>query len=154
MGNVNKEIKKARGNYKNSKGALSSNLVYKTPFNQPGEGNSKWHPSLAHLFCGIMNTKKVFCKSFKCTGHGQFSGLYSAVITRRSMMGSFFPLQIHEPRNKAFVFLSLSLRKRVFSHDVTAAILVSQTTKRRPCWCPKPVLWELNSFLMQTLSLA
>ena len=30
---------------------------------------------------------------------------------------------------------------RVFSHEVTAAIL-----------CPKPVLWELNSFLMQTLS--
>ena len=25
--------------------------------------------------------------------------------------------------------------------------------KRRPCWCPKPILWELNSFLMQTLSL-
>ena len=22
--------------------------------------------------------------------------------------------------------------------------------KRWPCWCPKPVLWELNSFLMQT----
>ena len=103
MGNVNKEIKKARGNYKNSKGALSNNLVYKTPFNQPGEGKSKWHRSLAHLFCAIMKAKKVFCKSFKCTGHGQFSGLYSAVITRRSMMGSFFPLQIHEPRNKAFV---------------------------------------------------
>ena len=24
--------------------------------------------------------------------------------------------------------------------------------KRRPCWYPKPILWELNSFLMQTLS--
>ena len=24
--------------------------------------------------------------------------------------------------------------------------------KQRPCWCPKPVLWELNSFLIQTLS--
>ena len=21
-------------------------------------------------------------------------------------------------------------------------------TLRRPCWCPKPILWELNSFLM------
>ena len=41
---------------------------------------------------------------------------------------------------------------RVFSHDVTAAILVSKTIKRRPCWCPKPILWELNSFLMQTIS--
>ena len=28
----------------------------------------------------------------------------------------------------------------------------SKTMKRRPCWCPKPILWELNSFLMQTLS--
>ena len=26
------------------------------------------------------------------------------------------------------------------------------TMKRRPYWCPKPVLSELNSFLMQTLS--
>ena len=24
--------------------------------------------------------------------------------------------------------------------------------KRRPCWCPKPVIWELNCFLMPTLS--
>ena len=24
--------------------------------------------------------------------------------------------------------------------------------KQRPCWCSKPVLWELNSFQMQTLS--
>ena len=40
----------------------------------------------------------------------------------------------------------------MFSHDVTAAILVSQTMKWRPCWCPKPILWKLNSFLTQTLS--
>ena len=31
---------------------------------------------------------------------------------------------------------------RVFSHDVTAAILVSQTMKKRPCWCPKPILFS------------
>ena len=37
--------------------------------------------------------------------------------------------------------------------EVRRAMLVSQTMKRRPCWCPKPVLWELNSFLMQMLSL-
>ena len=39
----------------------------------------------------------------------------------------------------------------VFSHDVRAAILVSQK-KPGPYWCPEPILWELNSFLMQTLS--
>ena len=27
-----------------------------------------------------------------------------------------------------------------------------KTMKRQPCWCPKTILWELNSFLMQTLS--
>ena len=27
-----------------------------------------------------------------------------------------------------------------------------KTMKRRPCWFPKPILWELNSFLMQKLS--
>ena len=30
--------------------------------------------------------------------------------------------------------------------------LCPKTMKRRPCLCPKPILWELNSFLMQTLS--
>ena len=24
-------------------------------------------------------------------------------------------------------------------------------TSRRPCWCPKPILWEMNSFLMQMI---
>ena len=28
----------------------------------------------------------------------------------------------------------------------------SKTIKRRPCWCSKPILWELNSFLMLILS--
>ena len=27
-----------------------------------------------------------------------------------------------------------------------------KTMKRRPYWCPEPILWGLNSFLMQTLS--
>ena len=27
-----------------------------------------------------------------------------------------------------------------------------KTMKRQPCWCPKQILWELNFFLMQTLS--
>ena len=27
-----------------------------------------------------------------------------------------------------------------------------KTMKRQPCWCSKLILWELNSFLMQTLS--
>ena len=29
----------------------------------------------------------------------------------------------------------------------------SKTMKRRPCWCSKTILWELNSFLIQTPSL-
>ena len=60
MGNVNKEIKESAWQLQELKGALSNNLVYITPFNQPGEGNSKWRPSLTHLFCGIMNTKKRY----------------------------------------------------------------------------------------------
>ena len=27
-----------------------------------------------------------------------------------------------------------------------------KTINRRPCWCPEPILWELSSFLSQTLS--
>ena len=28
----------------------------------------------------------------------------------------------------------------------------SKTMKRWPCWFPKPTLWQLQSFLMETLS--
>ena len=41
---------------------------------------------------------------------------------------------------------------RVLSHDVTAAILVSQNYQTAAMLVSQPVLWELNSFLMQTLS--
>ena len=41
---------------------------------------------------------------------------------------------------------------RVFSHDVTAAILVCQNNETAAMLVSQPVLWELNSFLMQTLS--
>ena len=51
-----------------------------------------------------------------------------------------------------FCFAFYYVMYRVFSHDVTAAILVSQNNKQQPCWCPEPILWELNSFLRQTLS--
>ena len=40
---------------------------------------------------------------------------------------------------------------RVVSHDVEAVILVSQTTEtvaRAPCWCTKPILWEMKSLLV------
>ena len=42
-------------------------------------------------------------------------------------------------------FLNITpVRKLRIPHDVTSAILVSQTIKRRPYWCPKPVLWHVN----------
>ena len=31
--------------------------------------------------------------------------------------------------------------------------LCPQTIKRRPCWCPDPILRELNAIIMQTFSL-
>lgn len=43
---------------------------------------------------------------------------------------------------------------RVYSHDVRAAILVSRNNETKPCQCPIAILWELNPFLVQTLSLA
>ena len=40
-----------------------------------------------------------------------------------------------------------------FTHLVIAAIQwCFKIMKRRPCWFTKPILWEFNSFLMQTLS--
>ena len=43
---------------------------------------------------------------------------------------------------------------RTFPLDVTAAILMFQNieTERRACCCPKPIPWELQSFLMKTIS--
>ena len=41
---------------------------------------------------------------------------------------------------------------RAFSHDVTAAISMIQIMNRRPYWCAKQNLWNLNSFSMLTLS--
>ena len=56
--------------------------------------------------------------------------------------------------NRGFaVSVNLPSPYRVFSHDVTTAILVSHNNKTAAMLvCPKPVLWEMNSFLMQTLS--
>ena len=53
-----------------------------------------------------------------------------------------------------FILFHYTVLYRVFSHDVTAATLVSQNneTAAISCWCPKQILWELNSFLIQTLS--
>ena len=55
---------------------------------------------------------------------------------------------------KFYLWITKSSSNRVFSHDVTAAILVSQNneTAALTCWRPELILWELNSFLMQTLS--
>ena len=40
---------------------------------------------------------------------------------------------------------------RVFHMTSQRPYWCLKTMKRRPCWCPKRVLWELNSFLMQML---
>ena len=39
--------------------------------------------------------------------------------------------------------------RRLALHD---SIECFHMTSRRPYWCPKPILWELNSFLMQMLT--
>ena len=43
-----------------------------------------------------------------------------------------------------------SICKSVYTYN-TVTIECFHMTSRRPCWCPKPVPWELNCFLMQTL---
>ena len=47
----------------------------------------------------------------------------------------------------------LGVVQSLFSHDVTAAILVYKTMNRRPCLGTKKFLRELNSFHMLQLSL-
>ena len=53
-----------------------------------------------------------------------------------------------------FVLIEMSICLCIECFQMTSRRLYRcpKTMKRRPCWCPKPILWELNSFLMQTLS--
>ena len=48
-----------------------------------------------------------------------------------------------------FTFALFSYRARVFKWRHGGHILVFKTIKRRPCRCSKPILWELNSFLIK-----
>ena len=55
-------------------------------------------------------------------------------------------------------FLGREAKRETKSREVTRHVKIGRSTiecflmtSRRPCWCPKTILWELNSFLMQTL---
>ena len=45
------------------------------------------------------------------------------------------------------------LLHRVFSRDVTAAMLVTLNKEWQPCRCPQLILWEFNTIVMQMFSL-
>ena len=49
-------------------------------------------------------------------------------------------------------FLSLKVCIDCFHMTSRQPYWCSKTMKRRPCCCPKLILWELNSFIIQTLS--
>ena len=64
----------------------------------------------------------------------------------------FFPscLTIYDPLEQFGRKLYDEVRED--KHRPLYSIECFHMTSRRPCWCPKPVPWELNSFRMQTLS--
>ena len=49
-------------------------------------------------------------------------------------------------------YWSKVLKSKILQEQLRFLIECFHMTSRRPCWCPKPVLWELSSFLMQTFS--
>ena len=67
---------------------------------------------------------------------------------RCSMTSSYIPLTGHF-RQKTSALLRIVAHLIVCFHMTSwRPYLCPKTMKRRPCFCPKPVLWELNSFLM------
>ena len=57
-------------------------------------------------------------------------------------------------KNYKLVTLTSSARSAIECFQMTSRrpYWCPKTMKQRPCWCPKVILWELKSFLMQTLS--
>ena len=64
----------------------------------------------------------------------------------------FFPscLTIYDPLEESDRKLYDEVSE--YKHHPLYSIECFHMTSRRPCGCPKPVPWELNSFRMQTLS--
>ena len=75
---------------------------------------------------------------------------------------NFYILYIHGIRSiliyysditvPCLVLVSKGLVIECFHMTSRRPYLCPKTMKRRPCWCPKPILWEMNSFLMQMIS--
>ena len=54
-------------------------------------------------------------------------------------------LEILKPQEYDFILISIFIVVHIIER-------VECFLSRRSYWCPKPILWELNSFLMQTIS--
>ena len=63
----------------------------------------------------------------------------------------FFVMQSWRDTNVMTIIASFQLSTFIECFHMTSRWLYwcPRTMKWSPCWCPKPVLWESNSFLMQ-----
>ena len=86
------------------------------------------------------------------------SALLAAPSSGLKLMPQFLSGQL---RNHSFCVKTMFLTPWIFLTGLSIECfhmtsrrpyLCPKTMKRRPCWCFKPILWELNSFLTQTLS--
>ena len=83
--------------------------------------------------CGRPGRRWMSSALWDCFG-GRIFNMVATSSSKQSHNTLWQPSQTGLPRN-------LKVADRVFSDDVT-----------RPCWCPNPVLWAVNSFVMQTPS--
>ena len=67
---------------------------------------------------------------------------------------SFVPINLHRcwPREWKHSIFLWCLEILMWPYCSDWPYWCPKTMKRWPCWCPEPILWELNSFLMQTIS--
>ena len=94
---------------------------------------------------GLLVVPVTTCKTFRDRTFGVWNSLPFSIRNNAS-------IESFKRNLKSFFFLcSVQLIYSRFSHDVTTAMLVPKTKKRRPCWCPDQILREFNSIIMQTL---
>ena len=102
---------------------------------------SKWH----------CNEWKLL-KSWLGSGHLPSSFFIHSVRHLAAQVLSLSPLGSFHPKTEEKLLWSFSYNDYEGNKNVKIPIECFHMTSRRPGWCPKPILWELNSFLTQTIS--
>ena len=124
-------------------------------------------PGLVHFAIGLVNSffnlpdgQVMFYEEFEWQKNKKFLGLvemtsglvnasFSLPEWQAVKMIFFAPCNDDiSSRHHGQFQIIVSLLRPLVPFNLVPCIDRCHMTSRRPCWCPKPVLWELNSFLI------